>query len=149
MGGKNPYIEAPKTELPQQKYRMTFQSPAGAGGKVPGLDPGKPFEVEVDPANLPTSGTGLHGSILDIALAMGVEIEHACGGVVACSTCHVVVKEGLSTCNESTDEEEDQLEKAPGLTPQSRLACQCVPNGRQNIVVTIPSWSRNQVREGK
>jgi 2Fe-2S ferredoxin len=89
----------------------------------------------------------LPGSILDIALASGVDIDHACGGVVACSTCHIIVKQGLNTCNESTDEEEDQLDKAPGLTPFSRLACQCVPNGKENLVVEVPNWNRNLVRE--
>lgn len=97
---------------------------------------------------MPTSATGLAGSVLDIALASGVDIDHACGGVVACSTCHIVVTEGLESCNESSEAEEDQLEKAPGLTSRSRLACQLVPNGSCNLVVTIPNWNRNLVREG-
>lgn len=133
MGGTNPYMKSAKTELPSQKYAIEFRP----DGKI----------VEVDPADIPTAGTGLAASILDIALASGIDIDHACGGVCACSTCHVIVREGLETCNDSTDEEEDQLEKAPGLTPQSRLACQCVPNGTRKIVVEIPSWNRNLVRE--
>lgn len=133
MGGSNPYIKGAKVNAPKKKYKIRF---------LPGNQ-----EVEVDPANMPTSATGLEGSILDIALASGVDIDHACGGVCACSTCHVVVKEGLETCNESTDDEEDQLDKAPGVTPQSRLACQTVPNGTKDIVVDIPNWNRNLVRE--
>jgi ferredoxin, 2Fe-2S len=57
------------------------------------------------------------------------------------------VDQGLESCNESSEEEEDMLEQAPGLTPRSRLACQCVPDGTQNITVTIPSWNRNLAKE--
>lgn len=133
MAGSNPYLQKSYTERPKQKYTITY------------LPEGK--QIEIDPEHLLTSETGLPGSILDIALASGVDIDHACGGVCACSTCHILVQEGLSSCNESTEDEEDQLEKAPGLSPRSRLACQCVPNGTQNIVVEIPSWNRNLVRE--
>lgn len=105
--------------------------------------------VEIDPGDVPSGGIGLENSVLDIALGSGIDIDHACGGVRACSTCHIIVREGLDTCNESTEEEEDQLEKAPGLTPQSRLACQCVPDGSQNLVVEVPNWNRNLVREGR
>lgn len=86
-------------------------------------------------------------NLLDIALDHDVDIDHACGGVCACSTCHVVVREGLSSCNEAEEAEEDQLDKAPGLTSQSRLACQTIPDGSQNLVVEIPNWNRNLVRE--
>lgn len=135
MGGENPYLKSPKAGLPQKKFKITFQP----SGQV----------VEVDPANLPASGTGQPGSILDVALAHDIDIEHACGGVVACSTCHVYVKEGLSSCNAASEEEEDMLDEAPGVTPKSRLACQAVGNGSQNLVVEFPSLRRNLVREGK
>jgi 2Fe-2S ferredoxin len=102
----------------------------------------------VDPTKIPYNRTGLPGSILDIAYAAGVDIDHACGGVCACSTCHVIVKEGLKSCNESTDDEQDMLDEARGLTIESRLGCQCVPNGTQDLVVEIPAWSRNMVKEG-
>jgi len=103
--------------------------------------------VEVDPAKLPYSREGQKGSILEIALGNGVEIDHACGGVCACSTCHVVVRKGIESIPEATDDENDQLDNAPGLTPQSRLACQSVPDGTQDLVVEIPSWNRNLVKE--
>ena len=93
-----------------------------------------------------TPGSG--ESLLDIALAAGIEIDHACGGVCACSTCHIKLKSGSNSCSESTEQEEDQLEKAPGLSGQSRLACQCIPSGKENLVVEIPVWNRNRVREG-
>jgi 2Fe-2S ferredoxin len=60
----------------------------------------------------------------------------------------VIVREGLKSCNEPSDEEEDQLDDARGLTPQSRLACQCVPDGTRAVVVEIPVWNRNLAREG-
>jgi ferredoxin, 2Fe-2S len=60
----------------------------------------------------------------------------------------VVVKEGLDSCSESTDDEEDQLDAAYGLTDKSRLACQCVPDGTKNLLVVVPTWNRNMAREG-
>ena len=135
MGGSNPYISKPKVEAPQRKFTIRFLP----DDKL----------VEVDPAAMPSGGTGLPGSILDIAMGSDIDIDHACGGVSACSTCHVIVREGFETCSESTEEEEDQLEKAPGLTAHSRLSCQAVPNGRRNLVVEVPNWNRNLVREGK
>ncbi len=104
--------------------------------------------VEVRPEALPYGETGLAGSLLDIALHNGVEIDHACGGVSACSTCHVYVKTGLETCNEAEDFELDQVEAAPANSAESRLACQCVPNGTKDMVVEIPGWNRNMAREG-
>ena len=104
-------------------------------------------KVTVDPAAAPFSRDGEPGSLLDIALGNGVEIDHACGGVCACSTCHVIVLAGLDTCNEAEEDEEDQLDLAPGLEPDSRLACQCIPDGSADLVVEIPSWNRNLVSE--
>jgi 2Fe-2S ferredoxin len=103
--------------------------------------------VEVDPAEVPYSRDGFAGSILEIALGHDIDIDHACGGVCACSTCHVVVREGLESCQEASDEELDQLDNAPGQTHQSRLACQAVPDGSCDVVVEIPAWNRNLVRE--
>src|SRR3989337_1647750 len=112
MGGKNPYIEEVKYTPATKKYKVTF---------VRGE---KRVEVEVDPEKIPLGHDGLPGSILDISQGFRMGLDHACGGVCACSTCHVIVHEGLETCSESTEDEEDQLEKDPGLTPKSRLAFQ-------------------------
>ncbi len=103
--------------------------------------------IEVDSEDRPTSGTGEPGSLLDMALANDIDIDHACGGVSACSTCHVVIRQGFETCGQSEEAEDDQLDKAPGVTMQSRLACQAVPNGTKNLVVEVPNWNRNRVRE--
>lgn len=136
MGGQNPYITDSNVRLPTKPYKLTI------------LDEQKQEHViTVDPAKIPYEDHGLPGSILDIAMAHGIEIDHACGGVCACSTCHVVVRQGLESCNEPTDAEEDQLDEAYGLTAQSRLACQCVPNGTQDVRVEVPNWNRNLARE--
>ncbi|MBL8149706.1 MAG: 2Fe-2S iron-sulfur cluster binding domain-containing protein [Blastocatellia bacterium] len=88
-------------------------------------------------------------SILDVALENGVPLDHACGGVCACSTCHVVVKEGMELLREMEDDEADQLDEAAGLTLSSRLGCQSVIEREGNVVVEIPSWNRNYAREGE
>ena len=137
MGGTNPYIEKADYELPKTSYTVTFIQPNGSS-----------TTVAVDPESIPYGATGLPGSILDIAMGHGVDLEHVCGGVCACSTCHVIVKQGLETCNEGTDDEYDQLDEAPMTTLQSRLGCQCVPNGTNDIVVEIPAINKNLVREG-
>jgi len=134
MAGRNPYIEAPEVTLPTTPYKIIVL----------------PMDrvVEVDPSNLPEHEDGLEGSLLGLLLANGVPVDHACGGVCACSTCHVIVKQGLASCNEPTDDEEDQLEEARGLTISSRLACQTVPDGTMDVVVEIPEWNINLVAEG-
>lgn len=134
MAGENPYLEPAQSVLPTQKFTITF---------LP-MD----VTVEVDPARLPYGRTGQPGSILDIALEHDIELEHNCGGVCACSTCHVIVREGFRTVADASEDEEDMVDLAPGVTPQSRLACQSVPDGTENLVVEIPEWNRNAVSEG-
>lgn len=133
MAGTNPYVRPTVVERPTQKYTITF---------LPSNE-----RVEVDPAKIPYGRSGLAGSILDIALAHDVDLDHACGGVLACSTCHVIVRTGFETCGEASDDELDQLDKAPGIEATSRLACQCVPNGKRDLVVEVPNWNRNLVSE--
>ena len=102
--------------------------------------------VEYDLEHLPYKDHGRPGSLLDVALNFGVTLEHACGGNCACTTCHVVVKEGEGNLSPMEDEEADRLDMAADLTLHSRLACQSVVTG--DVVVEIPAWSRNYVREG-
>ena len=102
--------------------------------------------VEFDPATMPYSEHGLQHSVLDVALNNGIQLEHACGGVCACTTCHVKVLEGAANVDEMEDDEADRLDQAADLALNSRLGCQCVVTG--DIVVEIPSWNRNYVSEG-
>jgi 2Fe-2S ferredoxin len=105
-----------------------------------------PVEIEFDPRQAPFQHDGRPGSILDVLLANGVHLEHACGGACACTTCHVVVTDGSPHLSEAEEEEEDMLDRAPGLTPTSRLGCQAVvddPNAR--IVVRIPRHTVNLI----
>ena len=133
MPGINPYIKKQQFKLPELSYQITF------------LPMQK--KVQVLSENISTESDGLPGSILSAALDGGIDIEHSCGGVCACSTCHIIVRQGLESCSQATDDEEDMLDLAPGLEPQSRLACQCVPNGTQAMIVEIPEWNRNLVSE--
>ncbi len=85
-------------------------------------------------------------SICNILLAGGVEIEHACEKVCACTTCHVIVKEGLNSLSPITDQEEDMLDKAWGLTAFSRLSCQA-KMANQPVIIELPRYTINHARE--
>src|SRR5204863_7889373 len=92
--------------------------------------------VDVDDEKYPLADHGRPGSLLDIALAHDVPLEHNCGGSCACTTCHVVVREGEENLSEMQPDEEDRLDMAEGLTILSRLGFQAVVRG--NVVVEIP-----------
>ena len=85
-------------------------------------------------------------TVLDAALAEGIEIEHACEKSCACTTCHIVVREGFDSMEESDELEDDMLDKAWGLEPESRLSCQAVV-ADEDLVVEIPKYTLNQVSE--
>jgi ferredoxin, 2Fe-2S len=87
-------------------------------------------------------------SICDTLLDNGIEIEHACEKSCACTTCHVVVREGFESLDPATDREDDLLDKAWGLELTSRLSCQAkMKDG--DITIEIPKYTLNQVSEGK
>lgn len=133
--GKNPYISAAAPPPPRRPYRLTLRNTG--------------LVIQVNPEDLPSEHTdGQRGSVLALLLRAGVDIDHACGGVVACSTCHVYVSRGGDTAPEAIEEELDMLDNAPALRDSSRLACQCVPDGTQDVEVEIPTWKRNEVSEG-
>lgn len=91
---------------------------------------------------------GVEGeTVLDVANENGIDIEHACGGVCACSTCHVYVTAGGDSLPEPSEDEDDMLDNAPALALTSRLACQCVL-GSSDVSVRIPTWNRNLAKEG-
>src|ERR1700676_417572 len=129
MGGSNSYIDEVKYTPATKKYKVTF------------LPSGK--TIEVDPAQIPYGHHGIPGSILDISEGLKAGLDHACGGVCACSTCHVIVKEGLESCNEATDAELDELDMAPGITPKSRLGCQTAPAGTTDSGGELPQGKKN------
>jgi 2Fe-2S ferredoxin len=87
-------------------------------------------------------------TVCDAALANGIDIEHACEKSCACTTCHVYIREGFDTLEESTEEEDDLLDKAWGLEPDSRLSCQAVV-GDTELVIEIPKYTINIVSESR
>lgn len=102
--------------------------------------------IEFDPREAPFQHDGRPGSILDVLLANGVPLEHACGGACACTTCHVVVTGGGRHLTEAEENEEDMLDRAPGLTPTSRLGCQAVVTSPDaEVTVRIPRHTVNLI----
>ena len=100
--------------------------------------------IEFDPRKAPFQHDGEPGSILDVILGHGLFLEHACGGVCACTTCHVVVKQGFDKLRPAEENEEDLLDKAVGLTPTSRLGCQSVVLDPDAVIeITIPRYTVN------
>ena len=85
-------------------------------------------------------------TVLDVALKNGISIPHACEKSCACTTCHVVIREGFDSLEESDELEDDMLDKAWGLEPESRLGCQAIIND-EDLVVEIPKYNLNIVNE--
>ena len=131
MGGNNPYIEEVKYKPATKKYRVTF------------LPSGK--TIEVDPAQIPYGHNGIPGSILDISEGLKAGLDHACGGVCACSTCHVIVDpDWFGKLARPTEDEDDMLDLAFGLEKTSRLGCQLVMTpALDGLVVRLPAGTRN------
>lgn len=95
----------------------------------------KKVNITFQPLNITVEG-GAGTSILNIALAHDIHLDHNCGGHCACTTCHVIVRKGMDNLSEMEDDESDMLDKAKGLTLTSRLGCQALVNG--DIEVEIP-----------
>jgi 2Fe-2S ferredoxin len=85
-------------------------------------------------------------SICEALLDNNIKIEHACDMSCACTTCHVVVKQGYNSLNEAEEEEEDLLDRAWGLQTQSRLSCQAIL-AREDVTIEIPKYSLNHAKE--
>jgi 2Fe-2S ferredoxin len=85
-------------------------------------------------------------SICDSLLDRGIEIEHACEKSCACTTCHVIVREGFDSLSPSSEDEDDLLDRAWGLTPLSRLSCQA-KIGELKLVIEIPKYTINYAKE--
>ena len=95
------------------------------------------LEVEAEPGE----------SILNVALRYGIDIEHACEKACACTTCHVVIRQGFDSLEESEENEDDMLDKAWGLEPDSRLSCQALV-ADADLIIEIPKYNLNMVSEG-
>ncbi|MCV2364506.1 ISC system 2Fe-2S type ferredoxin [Paucibacter sp. DJ1R-11] len=89
------------------------------------------------------AGTSICEALLDNQIA----IEHACDMVCACTTCHVIVREGMASLSEMEEGEEDMLDRAWGLEPDSRLSCQAIL-GQKDVTIEIPKYSINHAKEG-
>ena len=85
-------------------------------------------------------------SICEVLLENGIPIEHACEMSCACTTCHVVIREGYPSLGEPDESEEDLLDRAWGLEPTSRLSCQAIV-ARKDVTVEIPKYSINHAKE--
>ena len=85
-------------------------------------------------------------SICNTLLKTHIDIEHACDKVCACTTCHVIVREGFDTLPPSDDLEDDMLDKAWGLSPKSRLSCQSIIQN-DDITIEIPKYTINLAKE--
>jgi 2Fe-2S ferredoxin len=114
--------------------------------KVTFIIDGKERTVEFEHGKLEYSHHGLPESFLDVAMNLGVPLEHACGGSCACTTCHVIVQKGMENLSEMQDNEADRLDTAWDLRTNSRLGCQAVIKG--DVVVEFPMYTRNYVQEG-
>ena len=87
-------------------------------------------------------------SVLDNLLDEGIDVEHACEKSCACTTCHVIVRQGYDSLSESSEDEDDLLDRAWGLTPQSRLSCQAIVDD-EKLVIEIPKYTINYAKENK
>ena len=90
------------------------------------------------------SGTSICEALLD----HGIPIEHACEMSCACTTCHVVVRQGFDSLGEMDESEEDLLDRAWGLEPTSRLSCQAILSNK-DVTIEIPKYSINHAKEGR
>jgi 2Fe-2S ferredoxin len=105
-----------------------------------------PRTIEFDPHRAPFQHDGRPASVLDVLLGHGVPLEHACGGSCACTTCHVVVTAGGQFLSPAEENEEDMLDRAPGLTPTSRLGCQAViEDPAAEVHVRVPRHTVNLI----
>jgi len=129
----NPNVAAATVEPGANTVRVTF---------LPGNQ-----SVEYEHGSLQYQEHGKPESLLDVAINLGIHLEHACGGNCACTTCHVVVRRGKELLSEIDEEEADRLDMAADLQLNSRLGCQAQIVKPGEIVVEIPSWNRNYVSE--
>jgi 2Fe-2S ferredoxin len=135
-----------ETKQDSAKVDVT-QPPAPDMVRVTFLPENRTVEFPFD--TLPYEGHGEPMSFLDVAENYDIFLDHACGGVCACTTCHLHVRKGEEGLSEPEDKELDRMETAAGIELNSRLGCQAVIEKPGAYVVEIPKWNRNYVQEGK
>jgi 2Fe-2S ferredoxin len=135
------------TEVKQETPVDLSKPPADDMVRVTYLPEGRTVEFKY--GTMPYEHHGKPMSLLDVAENYNVFLDHACGGVCACTTCHLMVKQGAEGLSEADDDELDRMEKAPGVELNSRLGCQAVITKPGAYVVEIPKWNKNYVSEGK
>ena len=92
--------------------------------------------------------TDMNMNVMELCKSAELPVEGTCGGMAMCASCHCYVEEAASAdLPEKSDDEEDMLDNAPGLETTSRLSCQAVFPGTGDVVVEIPAWNRNAVKE--
>jgi 2Fe-2S ferredoxin len=111
-------------EIEKKTHKVIFIQPNG-----------EIVTVEYEPNVTPYHEHGKEGSLLDLALHFGIELQHACGGNCACTTCHVIVKEGEANLSEMEEDEEDRIYMAENVTLHSRLGCQAVVKGDVTVEI--------------
>jgi 2Fe-2S ferredoxin len=134
--------------MPQEEKQIDLTKPPAPNMVRVTFEP-EDRTVEFEYGTMPYDHHGKPMSFLDVAENYNIFLDHACGGVCACTTCHLYVKEGASKLTEADDDEMDRTDLAPGVQLNSRLGCQAVITGPGNYVVEIPKWNRNYVQEGK
>ena len=135
-----------KTETEIKKYDPANPEPLADNMVRVVFQPEGRF-ADFEKGKLPYAHHGKPESILDVAENFDIFLDHACGGNCACTTCHVVVKQGANLMNEMDDDEADRLDMAADLQLNSRLGCQAVIKKPGKVVVEIPAWNRNYVSE--
>jgi 2Fe-2S ferredoxin len=117
-------LEETAAETEKKTYKVTFIQPGG-----------EQVTVNYEPGVTPYHHHGLEGSLLDVSLNFGINLQHACGGNCACTTCHIIVRQGKENLSDMEDDEEDRLYMADGLTLHSRLGCQAVVKGDVTVEI--------------
>jgi 2Fe-2S ferredoxin len=138
--------EQNQEQHPDQQIDLS-KPPAPNTVRITFLPEGRTVEFEY--GTMPWDHHGRPMSFLDVAENYNIFLDHACGGVCACTTCHLWVKEGDNGISEPEDDELDRMETAADVQLNSRLGCQAVITGPGTYVVEIPKWNRNYVSEGK
>lgn len=137
------------SETPPQPHQPVDISQPVAEGMVRVTFLPEDKTVEFPFGSLPYEGHGFPMSFLDVAENYNIFLDHACGGVCACTTCHLWVREGAKGISEADDPELDRMETAADIQLNSRLGCQAVIEKPGTYIVEIPKWNRNYVQEGK